>query len=141
MKDTLTGADLNSAKILLADEATRLLHGPTVLQSIHTTAQNLFHNNDKTAEAEMNSLPVHQVRRSEIVDGRANILDLFIRVKLADSKSAVRRLIQNGGVRVNDVKVLDEKYCIGMNDFDVLGRLKLSSGKKTHILVELVDIL
>lgn len=135
----LNGAELNAAKVLLADETTRLLHGPGVLQSIHTTAQGLFAQTKQTSETDLSSLPVFDVNKSELADGSATIQNLFLRAKLAESKSAVRRLIQGGGVKVNDVKLTDEGYCLSQSDFDIGGHVKLSSGKKTHVLLRLIE--
>jgi tyrosyl-tRNA synthetase len=152
MQNSLSGAELNSAKVLLADEATKLLHGPQCLESIHGTAKGLFtgtkdgqqqSQGSKTVadDAMMSSLPVYDVKKSDLEQKNNSIwiIELFEKAGLAPSRSAVRRLIANGGVRVNDVKIVNEDEMISLDRFDPSGKLKLSSGKKTHVIVQLVD--
>ena len=62
---------------------------------------------------------------------------MLVLAEFATTKSEARRLIKNGGARINDVKVDNDTATVSKTDFDELGRLKLSSGKKNHVVVVL----
>jgi len=130
------GAELNKAKELLADEATKLLHGEACLAQIHDTVKTLFAGG---AGADLSSLPRFALTASEgqdVRDGKGVlVVDLLIKAGLAASKGEAKRLIKAGGARVNDEKVSDEAAVVSAGGFDTEGRLKLSSGKKTHVLI------
>jgi tyrosyl-tRNA synthetase len=111
--EKLEGAALNNVKKLLADEATSLLHGSDCLPSIHATVESLFSGGGGVGGADMESL---------------------VKVGFASSKGEAKRLIKGGGARVNDEKVEDDGATVSKDRFEN-GRLKLSSGKKKHILV------
>jgi tyrosyl-tRNA synthetase len=129
------GSELNKAKVLLADEATRLLHGEDCLAKIHATVAALF----AGAGSDLESLPRIQL---EVAAGDAAalsvpVVDLLVRADMAASKSEAKRLIKGGGARINDEKVSDENATVSAGDFDAEGKLKISSGKKKHALVVL----
>ena len=129
------GADLNQAKILLADEATKLLHGEECLSSIHETVQSLF---SAGGGSNLDSLPKVTLDgdySDKIAKGVLLVVDLVLKAELAPSKNEAKKLIRNGGIRVNDAKVVDEFAIVSTADFDSDKRLKLSAGKKKHILV------
>jgi tyrosyl-tRNA synthetase len=126
------GAQLNAAKVILADEATRMLHGEECLASIHTTVASLF---GKGGGSDLDSLPKYEL---DVKSGDGlSVVDLLIKAELATSKGEARRLIKGGGARINDEKVNDEAATVKAADFDSEGRLKLSSGKKKHALIQL----
>lgn len=133
------GAELNKAKILLADEATKLLHGEACLAQIHATVQTLFAG---AAGSDLSSLPRVRLSGDEQAalqaGGGVAVVDLLIKAALATSKGEARRLIKAGGARVNDEKVADEAAVVTAAQFND-GQLKLSSGKKTHCLVVFAD--
>lgn len=131
----LQGQAVNEAKQLLADEATAMLHGQGCLPAIQQTAAELFAGGGG-AGGDMGTLPTVEVSASELAGGLP-LVDLFVRLSFAKSKSEVRRLIAAGGARVNDEKVTDEALVLGSDAF-VDGQLKLSSGKKKHGLVKLL---
>ncbi|KAG5186028.1 hypothetical protein JKP88DRAFT_309903 [Tribonema minus] len=131
--EKLEGKDINAAKIVLADEATRMLHGEHCLESIRATAKQLFEAG--AAGGSNASLPRTSVSQSE-VDAGLSVLDLYVKAGLAASKGEVRRLIKGGGAKINDVKVDDELQVVGAAEF-AGGELKLSSGKKKHAIVEI----
>ncbi|MEM7745932.1 MAG: S4 domain-containing protein [Pseudomonadota bacterium] len=64
-----------------------------------------------------------------------SVVDLFIRLELAKTKSEVRRLIKGGGAKLNDQKITDESFVVDMSTFDGKDELKLSSGKKKHGII------
>lgn len=65
------------------------------------------------------------------------VVDLFIRLELAKTKSEVRRLIKGGGAKLNDQKILEEAFVVDLSAFDGKQELKLSSGKKKHGMIYL----
>lgn len=68
-------------------------------------------------------------------EGGIAVVDLFIRLKLAQTKSEVRRLIKGGGAKLNDEKIADENFVVDRSSFNGGGELKLSSGKKKHGII------
>ena len=67
-----------------------------------------------------------------------NILELVIQTKLANSKSEIRRMIKNNGLKINNKIVTDEKKIINQNDFDENDNLKISHGKKQHVIISII---
>jgi len=126
---TLQGAELNEAKKRLATEATALLHGRDAAQQAETTARSTFEMGHAAA-----GLPTHHIERSELASG-IGVLALFVRAGLAASNGEARRAITNGAVMVNDQRVSDDKAMINVSDLLVEGVIKLSMGKKRHVLV------
>jgi len=124
---SLEGKEINEAKIILADEATSLLHGADKLESIKETAKSLFGGGGKSDA----NLPT--------VSGAVGsyVLDLYIDLGFAKSKGEVRRLIGQGGARLNDVKIEDQERVLAADDFSEEGKIKLSFGKKKHGIVQL----
>ena len=130
------GAQLNAAKVILADEATRMLHGAECLDVIKATAKSLYGGG---GDGELDSLPKialsHEESASLLPEGKLSVVDILIKSQFASSKAEARRLISGGGARINNVKVDDENAVVKEDFFDEKGRLKLSSGKKKHVLV------
>jgi len=126
----LEGAALNDAKKILADEATRMLHGEEVLASIHETAAALF----AGKSGSLDDLPKIELSADEAAEG-VGVIDLFMKLGFAQSKSECRKLIQGGGAKLNDEKITDIKLVIGATDLE--SEVKLSMGKKKHGLVAL----
>jgi tyrosyl-tRNA synthetase len=138
--EQLEGAQLNAAKVILADEATKLLHGVECLPQIHATVESLFAGKKGGSAADLDSLPKVLLDKSMVsssTDVSISVVDLLLKAEMAASKGEARRLIKGGGARVNDKKVADEAAIVSAEDFDAEGRLKLSSGKKTHAVVVL----
>ena len=132
------GIDLNKAKRILADEATKMLHGEACLDAIHATADSLFSSKSGKGIADLDSLPKIQLTAEEAATAKSGVLsvvDVLIKAEYAKSKGEARRMIKGGGARINDIKVEDETATISADDFDELGRVKVSSGKKKHSLV------
>lgn len=127
--ERLVGADLNEAKIALANEATRLCHGAESAASAAETARKTFA--DGTAG---DDLPTIEVDRSELAAG-IPAFELFRLSGLAASNGEARRLIKGGGGRLNNSVIPNETQPITASDADTNGVIKLSAGKKRHALV------
>ena len=125
-----TGAELNTAKKILADETTTLLHGSECLESIHTTAANLFSAGSSGGTSDLDSLP--QVKLS---NHGITVVEALVEAELAKSKAEAKRLIKAGGARVNGDKIEDEMALLDSSAWDEEGRIKLSSGKKKHVVL------
>ncbi|MEZ5669490.1 MAG: tyrosine--tRNA ligase [Alphaproteobacteria bacterium] len=123
------GAALNEAKKVLATEATRMAHGDAAAEEAAETARRTF---EQGAAAE--GLPTVEVPAAELAAGIAAFA-LMARAGLAESNSAGRRLIQGGGGRLNDQRLDDENRLVTSADLSAEGTLKLSAGKKKHVLV------
>ena len=126
----LQGGEINEAKKVLATEATALLHGRAAADAASETARQTF---EEGTIAE--SLPTIEVPRAELEAG-AGVLGLFVRAGLAGSNGEARRQIKGGGLRVNDAVVTDEKMALKLADLTPEGVIKLSVGKKRHVLLK-----
>jgi tyrosyl-tRNA synthetase len=130
--ETLGGAEINEAKKVLASEITALLHGREAAEQAAETARKTFEEG-VTAD----SLPSIDLPRGELEAG-IGILALFVKAGLAGSNGEARRHIQGGAVRLNDEPVSDDRRTVTLQDLSPEGALKLSLGKKKHILVRAV---
>jgi len=126
----LQGAEINDAKKILATEATALVHGREKADAAAETARKTF---EEGALAE--SLPTVEVARTD-VEGGLGILAAFVSAGLVKSNGEARRQIQGGGLRVNDEAVKDEKARLGLSDISPEGVIKLSLGRKRHVLLK-----
>jgi len=122
----------NKLKILLANEATSMLHGVKAAKESSITAQKTF--GDKSIGK---NLPVVKIKKSGIASG-INILDLVLQTKFANSKGEIRRMIKNNGLRINNEVVTDEKKIIDQSNFDENNNIKISHGKKQHVIVKII---
>ena len=123
--------NINNLKVLLANEATRILHGKEASKQAEQTAKDTFEG-DGLGE----NLPEIRITSNEIKKG-INILDLIAGNKILPSKSEVRRAIANKGFKINDLIIEDEKKVIQSKDFKK-NLLKLSYGKKKHYLIKII---
>ena len=126
----LQGAEINDAKKVLATEATALVHGREKAEAAAETARKTF---EEGALAE--SLPTIEVSASDL-QGEIGILAAFVTAGLVKSNGEARRQIQGGGLRVNDALVKDEKARLGPSDVSPEGVIKLSLGRKRHVLLK-----
>ena len=122
--------DINSLKILLANKATEMLHGKEEAERSEKTAKEAFTQNSDGA-----NLPTINIKKST-VEETINIIDLIIITKLEKSKSEIRRLIKNNGIKINNEVISDENLKINLDNFKN-DYLKLSIGKKRHLKIEL----
>ena len=127
--EVLEGAEINEAKKVLATAATAMLHGKDAAEAAANTARQTFEQGKLGDD-----LPVVEVSASDVETG-IPAFDLFRRAGLAASGGEARRLIRGGGARVNDEPVKDENAAIGAGDVNTDGAIKLSAGKKRHVLV------
>ena len=125
----LQGAEINEAKKVLATEATALLHGRAEAEKAANTARTTF---EEGAIAE--SLPTLDIPQSEL-SGGLGVLTAFVSAGLVASNGEARRQIKGGGLRVNDVAITDEKMTLTPANLTPEGVIKLSLGKKRHVLL------
>ncbi|MCZ7482185.1 MULTISPECIES: tyrosine--tRNA ligase [Rhizobium/Agrobacterium group] len=125
----LGGSEINEAKKILATEVTAILHGRAAAEEAAETARKTF---EEGALAE--NLPSIEVPASELEAG-VGVLSLIVRAGLAGSNGEARRHVQGGAVKINDQGVSDERQTIGTGEVTGDGVIKLSVGKKKHVLV------
>src|SRR6516162_6971474 len=126
----LQGSEINKAKKVLATEATALVHGRAAAEEAAATARNTFEEGGVGA-----TLPTIEVPRAEMKRG-IGVLGAFVRAGLATSNGEVRRAIANNAILVNDKRVASEKATIGEADVTADGVVKLSLGRKRHVLLK-----
>jgi tyrosyl-tRNA synthetase len=126
----LKGAEINEAKKALAFAATALLHGADAARLAAETARQTF---EEGAIAQ--NLPTVEIPLGELEAG-SGVLTLFVKAGLVASNGEARRQIKGGGLRVNDTTVTDEKMMLSEANLTAEGVIKLSLGKKRHVLVK-----
>ena len=126
----LKGAEINEAKKVLATEATALVHGREAADEAAGTARKTF---EEGTLAE--TLPTVAIARAELDKG-FSVLAAFVAAGLATSNGEVRRAIANNAVAVNDRRITSDKHTIGAKDLTAEGVIKLSLGKKRHVLLK-----
>jgi tyrosyl-tRNA synthetase len=130
--ESLSGAEINEAKKVLANEATALLHGRAAAEAAAATARKTFEDGE-LAE----TLPTVDVPGAEF-DSGLGALTAFVRAGLVASTGEARRQIRGGGLRVNDATLGDEKALITREALKIGGVVKLSLGRKKHVLLRAV---
>lgn len=125
----LEGAEINAAKVILANEVTTLLHGAEAAQAAEATAREVF---EKGGTGD--DLPTLTLSAADVGDG-ISVVQLITRSGLAKSGKDAKRLIAEGGARMNDAALSDAGLVIGAGDLGT--PIKLSAGKKRHALVVL----
>ncbi|MBB5073093.1 tyrosyl-tRNA synthetase [Bartonella callosciuri] len=126
----LQGTEINEAKKILATEITAMLHGRHLADAAAETARKTF---EEKTHGE--NLPTIEINITELKTG-AGLLALLVQAGLAKSNSEARRQVQGGGVRINDQIVENETRLIREEDVNVAGMIKLSFGKKKHVLIK-----
>jgi tyrosyl-tRNA synthetase len=126
---SLKGAEINEAKKVLATEATALVHGRAAAEQAAETARRTFEEGEIAA-----TLPTIEIPRAELQD--LSLPAAFVRAGLVTSNSDARRQIKGGGLRINDVTVTDEKTALSQQDLTPEGVIKLSLGRKRHVLLK-----
>ncbi len=127
--ERLAGADINEAKKILAFEATKLCHGEAASRDAAETARRTF---EEGAAGE--NLPTVRKTRAEL-DSGVPLYELLVEARLSATNSDARRLIQQGGARINDQVVRDIKISVTSRQLTPDGFIKLTAGKKRHALV------
>ena len=130
--EALDGSEINDAKKVLAFEATKLCHGEAAARDAAETARQTFEEGVVS-----DGLPVVEVPQSDLEAG-IPAFDAFRRAGLASSGGEARRLIKGGGARINDEKVTAEDQGVTAAHLDTEGVIKLSAGKKRHVLIKAV---
>jgi tyrosyl-tRNA synthetase len=125
----LGGSEVNAAKIVLANAVTTLLHGAEAAAAAEATARDVFERGGIGED-----LPTVALEPGELADG-VGIVQLFVRAGLAASGKDAKRLIMEGGAKVNDEIVTDTSLRFGASH--LVGPMKLTAGKKRHALVVL----
>jgi len=128
--NALEEKNINELKILLANNATAMLHGENAAQNSEQAAKEAFSGNSLGS-----NLPSVKIETKQL-ENNINIIDLIILSKAENSKSEIRRLIKGKAIKINDAVVPDEKFIINQELFTE-NYLKLSIGKKRHIKIEL----
>ena len=128
--EMLKGSELNEAKKILASEITKLCHGLNASESAASTAQKIFEEGLLGAD-----LPTILIDTKQLEQGLW-IIEALKQAEFIKSNGEGRRLINNGGVRLNDVVVVDPDQKILISDANSDAVIKLSSGKKRHALLK-----
>jgi tyrosyl-tRNA synthetase len=126
----LQGGEINEAKKVLASEATALVHGREAAELAAATARTTFEEGGTSAD-----LPTVEVPQADLKSG-LGVLSAFVKAGLAASNGEVRRAIANNAIMINDVRVTSDKAAIGEADVTAAGVVKLSLGKKRHVLLK-----
>ena len=127
----LKGQEVNEAKKVLATEATAMLHGRAAAEQAAETARRTF---EEGAFAE--SLPTVEVPRAELQTGLGVLSAFAEKTGLVASNGEARRQIKGGGLKVNDANVTDDKATLTLKDLTPEGVIKLSLGRKKHVLIK-----
>jgi tyrosyl-tRNA synthetase len=133
--ERLEGAELNEAKKVLANEATKLCRGEAAAAAAAAAARAVFEPSTG-ASGRGGQLPTTDIDRQELSQG-ISMVDLLRRAGLAPSNGEARRLIRGGGARLNERRIEDETMTVGLNEL-VEGELLLSAGRKRHARVRAV---
>jgi tyrosyl-tRNA synthetase len=126
---TLGGAEINEVKKQLATEVTALLHGRTAAEAAAETARKTFEEGSISAD-----LPTIEIPAAELTNG-IGVLALYVRAGLAASNGEARRHVKGGAVRINDAAIDNDGHIVSDADITGDGVIKLSLGRKKHILV------
>ena len=128
--EALEGAEINQAKIILANEVTSLCHDADAARQAEQTARQSF-SQGVIAEG----LPTLDIDKAEVPS--LSVIDAFVQSGLAASKGEVRRLIRGGGARLNNQAISDEDRLLLADDFDTDGRAQIAAGKKRRAILQL----
>jgi tyrosyl-tRNA synthetase len=133
--DALQGAERNEAKKILATEATALLHGRKAAEEAALTARRFFEDKVNLVLTETATVAITQEIPRARLEASILAANLFHEIGFVASASEGRRQIKNGGLRVNDRPLTDEKATVSLADMTSEGTIKLSLGRKRHVLV------
>lgn len=131
--DKLLSGDINLAKEKLAYEATKLIHGKDEADKALQAAETLFGGKNF-----IDSIPVIEIEKDIFVgNSEINICDLLLKINLVPSKSEARRIISQGGLKIDNNKILDINYSVGEDSFYDNGCILIQKGKKIFYRVKL----
>ncbi len=123
-------SNINNLKILLANEATKILHGDTASKKAEQTAKDTFHGKGLGS-----NLPEIIIKQNDIAKG-VKLLEFLSKNQIVHSNSEARRVIENKGLKVNNILIVDSKKILKLSDF-TNKILKISYGKKKHYIVKI----
>ena len=123
--------NINNLKIIVANETTRILHGEIASKNSEQTAKETFEGGGLGT-----NLPEIKIKSSEINLG-VNLLEFLSKSKIMPSKSEARRVIENKGLKIDNITVIDENKILKTTDFKE-NVLKISHGKKKHYLIKII---
>ncbi|MBR5222996.1 MAG: tyrosine--tRNA ligase [Clostridia bacterium] len=123
--DEWEGSQLNTAKEILAYELTKLVHGEEEAEKAQTTARAVF-----GGAGSHENMPTTELSNDDFIDGKIGVLSMMVKAGLAASNGEARRLVQQGGVAINDQKITDPSYALEIADFD--NEIILKKGKKIY---------
>ncbi len=123
--DEWEGSQLNTAKEILAYELTKLVHGEEEAEKAQNTARAVF-----GGVGSHENMPTTELLQDDFVDGKIGVLSMMVKANLAASNGEARRLVQQGGVAINDQKITDPSYALEISAFD--NEIILKKGKKIY---------
>mgnify|MGYP006099034669 CR=1 FL=1 len=123
--------NINNLKVLLANEATKILHGEKNARECEKTAKETF-----AGKGIGKNLPESLIEKSQLKNG-IYLIELLYDNQIMISKSEIRRAINEKSIKINDILIIDEKKLIELKDFKENGCLKISHGKKKHFIIKL----
>ena len=129
----ISNNDINSLKIILANEATKMLHGKDAALRAQKTAKNIFEKGSIGDDLQSVEIKI------KLIEDGINIIDLVNFTDLFVSKSEIRRAIKNKGLKLNNITIDDEKLIVSKDQLDNKNYFKLSHGKKKHILLKFTN--
>ena len=130
--EELKNENINKLKIILANEATSMLHGKSAAIKAEKTAKETFESGGSGTD-----LPEIKIRKNDLEHG-IKILDLLSTNKIMSSKSEARRAIKSNALKINNEILTDENKIIQLSDFNNEKALKISFGKKKHYLLKII---
>ena len=134
--EDIENKNINELKIILANQATRMLHGEKEAKKALDTTVSIFVKKEINSETE---LPIFKIKKNEVEKGY-DLINLVVITKLLKSKSEVRRSIKDKGIKINDIPIQKDNYKISINDFKNSKKIfKLSHGKKNHVIIKIID--
>jgi tyrosyl-tRNA synthetase len=125
--EALSGSEINEAKKVLASEATALLHGREAAEAAADTSRRTFEEGEIAG-----GLPTIAID----LDGGTGLLAAIVLAGFASSNSEARRHVQGGAIKINDAPVSDDRLSLTRNLLNADGVIKLSMGKKKHVLLK-----
>ena len=130
--EKLKNEDINKLKIILANEATTMLHGKSAAVKAEKTAKDTFESGGSGTD-----LPEIKIKKNEL-EGGIKVLDLLSSNNIMSSKSEARRAIKSNALKINNIVLTDENKIIQLDDFNNEKVLKISFGKKKHYLLRII---
>jgi len=125
--------NINSLKVVLANEATKMLHGANAAFKAEQTAKNIFEKG--SIGGELKTIKI----KKKLIEDNINVIDFIMNTNFFSSKGEIRRTIKNKGLKINNETVKDENLIISKKIFNEKDYLKISHGKKNHIIVKIID--